>query len=83
MSDAQFNFGQIELIDARNFLKKSINSFSDLELKGSDDGQKEPGLLILWVLKRDAAIFILAVLKLGKVEDDHLAQAVRKNVQWW
>ena len=36
MFDTQFNFGQIELVDARNFLKKSINSFTDLELKSNE-----------------------------------------------
>lgn len=40
--DSQFNFGQIELFNARNFLKQSISSFTNLELKSDEDGQKDP-----------------------------------------
>ena len=41
MFDSRFNFGQIELVNARNFLEQSINSFTDLESKASQDGEKE------------------------------------------
>jgi len=39
--DTQFNFGQIELVDARSFLKQSIDRFAELELKVSEDSKKK------------------------------------------